>query len=355
MHKFGRACIFLLSICTLQCEHVYTQEKSEALDWLPKDAVEIKLQEPLLLAETNEPERLELGDLRMGKAHYLTVNYTNMCSGVVCITDMKATCGCIGGIKQQVKVAPGEKSQFVVIIKPKTTAKEFAQKVTVRFEGANDWQFLLRGKVVSDYVAVPDRVEQLSKNQEFHLVISRSVAQAADLTDIEVVSLSGFTKVTQLKTDQNSIEFLMTTLEKDRNAGVEMLALKDKEGKVIAEVPVAIVAVHDLYCLPTTIALRRKKAQFEGSGTLLGREEVLNSLPERLTVVLEDYPEVVGSVDLSERSKKSIRINVHFPLAASAKISGQGGVVAGKLRGDDHKEIGDPVRFVFFDSLGEWI
>lgn len=342
----------LVVLCMfLQLRFAWADPGSKDLPkWLPNDAIEIELQRSFLYADANDPEVIDLGNLRTKKTYFVSVNYINMASTPVTLNDIKATCGCVGGIRQNALVQPRGKSSFIVIINPRNKEEDFAQKLTAKFDSGADWMFLLKGKVVNDYAATPNQIGQRTSGQEFRIRLNRLADDAPELTGMSVVSLTSFTRVKRISADTSSMDLSVTLKEKSKNGVVELLGIVADDKKVVAEVPITINAIRELHSIPKTIVLRERDDSFQGTATLLGLPEVLAKFPDKAVVKLEGDPVKKGIAVVSDRDRGKLRITLEFERKQFLDERSPSNSMVGTFLNENGEPIGESVTFVYFSK-----
>ncbi len=312
--------------------------QTELPNWIPKDAVEIKIETKLLVAEGIAPEELKLGDLQTGKAHFIRVPFVNMLDRPFKIVDIRSSCGCLVGAKKGETVETRGTGDFLALIKPELTDSAYAKSLTVSSDAGVSFQVLISARFKSPFELESKKITLDPDIENLELRLVRVGTEKFE--KITVQSKTGFTKVVDLKKEARGDSWSVTLgIAKELFAAVnasrelsEVLKVYDEEtGKSICELALNLESGMKLLCKPSPIQLENRDQRWVSKMLLFGTLDLAGSKPVLALSVRDREFEIPITILAKEKNLSRCRIEMD-PLTYLFGESASGFVLVNDVR-----------------------
>ncbi|MEQ1825316.1 MAG: DUF1573 domain-containing protein [Pirellula sp.] len=270
-----------------------------------------------------------MGTLLTGKKYFAVIKFMNMHDSADRISEMKSSCECIAGYRNDEEIAPKGKGFFVVALEPQTKAETFGKTLTIITKAGNSVKVLLTAKFVCALKLTQDRIEVNRSITKFSLIV-RPTEGFEVPSAVGIKSITGFTSVSKFKKLDAKNEWNLDLVPSEATHSmigisrvlVESLMVFDLDTqKPICQLGLTLEDSNKFACKPSSLHVSKTDDKWRGQFLLLGEMEKQPEKPQLVLTVEKRQIFVPLNVEHSGGRLSKVSLNCQLNLNLSVERS----------------------------------
>ena len=260
----------------------HAADESPEQNWIKSGAVEIKVNEKLILSNDSEIQEVRLGELQLNKLYYLKVLFVNTLDRAVKIASIRSGCGCLSAINQAEIIDRNAESYFLVQIAKQQLASKFEKNFVVSFDNNSPLSILISATFIAPFELQTNRIQLTKDTTDFELRFTPT--KFAPTPPFSIRSSSGFTRVrSQTRNERGDLVVVCEVLEKTYSYLASSRSLSERLEFVSSEVEGAVILdaiigrdSHDTFvCKPSRVKMKKVANEYVGRLIVFGDWETV--------------------------------------------------------------------------------